>query len=284
MERDNEILFKANTLIKSNVSLSSIEFKVFNKILYKCQVSKESEIQMVASLSLDELREIVKKKNDSTPKALSEMLDKFVSIPIKFKIENEIVTTSLINTVKIDINTLNYTCYLNKDLYKVLIGYKEIGYSPIDLKLTKSVKGYYTQKFYELFRMWSGTKNEVTYTIDELKKWLMIEEGNSYDLYANFKNKIIAPAVKEITEKLNMEVSYKENKVSRRVHSITFAINDKEPRKYDFEETAITKIDKETVKYKKSTAKTKTKKGANFNERIYDYDSLETQLLGHYQN
>ena len=76
----------------------------------------------------------------------------------------------------------------------MLMGYKELGYSPINLKMIKQANGYYTQRFYELFRVWSGFNKDVTYTIGELKEWLMIEEGMSYDRYYNFKIKVVEPA------------------------------------------------------------------------------------------
>jgi plasmid replication initiation protein len=144
------------------------------------------------------------------------------------------VITTLINKVVVDKENLNFNCYLDKDLYEVLMGYKELGYSPINLKMIKQANGYYTQRFYELFRVWSGLNKDVTYTIEKLKDWLMIEEGMSYDRYYNFKIKVVEPALKEINQKLNMRVSYTENKVGRSVKSLTFIVEDLEPRSYDF--------------------------------------------------
>lgn len=229
-----EVLFKSNTLIKSNINITSVEYKIFNRILYKCQIEKNNKQQLMAVLTIDELNGIVKNKSDNTVKALTESLEKFIKIPIRFEKQKSYVITTLINKVVVDKENLNFNCYLDKDLYEVLMGYKELGYSPINLKMIKQANGYYTQRFYELFRIWSGLNKEVTYTIGELKEWLVIEEGTSYDRYFNFKVKVVEPALKEINEKLNMKVSYKENKTGRSVTSLTFIVEDLEPRVYEF--------------------------------------------------
>ncbi|MBN1047036.1 replication initiation protein [Clostridium botulinum] len=230
----NEVLFKSNTLIKSNVNITSVEYKIFNRILYKCQIEKDNNQQLRAVLTIDELSSIVKNKNENSIKSLTESLEKFIKIPIRFEKKKSYVITTLINKVIVDKDTLNFNCYLDKDLYEVLMGYKELGYSPINLKMIKQANGYYTQRFYELFRVWSGLNKEVTYTIDKLKEWLIITEGMSYDRYYNFKIKVVEPSLKEINKKLNMKVSYKENKVGRSVKSLTFIVEDLEPRQYDF--------------------------------------------------
>lgn len=208
----NEILFKSNTLIKGIINLTSNEYKIFNKILYKCQIIKDNEQQMMCKLTLEELKELVKNKTENKPKALLGQLERFMKIIIRFKKDKEFISTTLINTVKVDEETLDFDCYLNKEMFQVLMGYKEIGYSAINLKMIKQSNGYYTQRFYELFRIWSGTKKEVEYKISYLKDWLMIPQGSSYDTYANFKNKIIKPSLKEISEKLNMTISFTEKK------------------------------------------------------------------------
>ncbi|MBY6932181.1 replication initiation protein [Clostridium botulinum] len=233
-EEINEVLFKSNTLIKSNVNITSVEYKIFNRILYKCQIEKDNNQQLRAVLTIDELSSIVKNKNENSIKSLTESLEKFIKIPIRFEKQKSYVITTLINKVIVDKDTLNFNCYLDKDLYEVLMGYKELGYSPINLKMIKQANGYYTQRFYELFRVWSGLNKEVTYTIDKLKEWLMITEGMSYDRYYNFKIKVVEPSLKEINKKLNMKVLYKENKVGRSVKSLTFTVEDLEPRQYDF--------------------------------------------------
>ena len=236
---ESEVLFKSNTLIKSNISITSVEYKIFNKILYKCQIEKGNENHLMAVLTVKELGQIVLNKKENTLNSLAETLEKFVKTPIKFEKNKSYVITTLINKVVVNKKDFTFYCYLDKDLYDVLMGYKEIGYSPINLKMMREANGYYTQRFYELFRIWSGHSKEVTYDIEKLKTWLMIKEGTAYDRYYNFKVKVIQPSLKEINKKMNMKVDYVENKIGRAVRSITFKIEDLEPRKYSFSKDEI---------------------------------------------
>jgi plasmid replication initiation protein len=67
----------------------------------------------------------------------------------------------------------------------------------------------------------------------------MLEE--SYPQYANFKRRVILPAIKELNETGYFEIDIKENKVGRRVDSIDFVVRDLDKRKY------FTKDDKKDI-------------------------------------
>lgn len=278
----NEILLKTNALIRSNVSVSAIEYKLFNEILLKAQIQKGNNGQVMAKLTLKEIQSFIKKDVCSTPKNILKMLEKFVSIPIRFEIDNKYIITSLINVVEVDKDTMEFMCYLDQRMYQVLMNYKSLGFSPIDLKLIKKkVNGYYTQRFYELFRSWSNVRSEVTFDVDYLKKWLELDNQKSYKLYSNFKNKVILAAIKEINEKLNMKVSFKENKSSRKITSITFKISDSEPRQYLSNDKHSLK-DKSKYKANKKD-KINVKGFNNFDEREYtkeEWENIENKLLG----
>ena len=231
-KKNNGILFKSNSLILGNINVTSVQYKIFNKILYNCQTAKNDSI--MCDLKIKDLQEIVKHTEDSTPQGLKKLLEQFIEIVISFNKDGKNITVPLLTKVKTDEKNSDFECYLDKELYDCIIRYSEIGYSAINLRLVKNTKGYYTQRFYELFRVWSGTKKEVTYLVAYLKEWLMISPNTSYDIYANFKNKVIKPSIDEIGNKLNMKISFKENKIGRAVNSLTFKITDNEPRNYDF--------------------------------------------------
>lgn len=84
-----------------------------------------------------------------------------------------------------------------------------------------------------MFRMWSKTNVTIshTYKLKEIKEICDIFEGSCYDEYKVFKRDILKKALKEIKNKLNMDVEIvKENRVNRKVSSIEFAITDYEPK------------------------------------------------------
>lgn len=239
----NEILFKPNTLIKGSTAVSSNEYKIFNRILYKCQVTNNT--QMIAELTLEELKELVKVKNDSTPKGLLDTLERLMQVIIRFEKEpnsNKFISTTLINKVEIDTDTRNFKCFIDKELYETLEKYR-LGYAPIDLKEIKKLNGFYAQRIYELLRLWTGSTTTIEYKIDILKEILNLTESTAYDKYYNFKTRIIDKAVNEINCKLNMKIEYEEikstNRRKRGIGSLRFKVIDNEPRYYDFKKEKI---------------------------------------------
>ncbi|MGO0861691.1 replication initiation protein, partial [Clostridioides difficile] len=63
-------------------------------------------------------------------------------------------------------------------------------------------------------------------------KYFMIEKKKSYATYANFKNKVILPAIKELNELELFDITIEEYKVGKKVASIGFLVKDLDSRKY----------------------------------------------------
>ena len=106
------------------------------------------------------------------------------------------------------------------------------GYTPLNLKLLLSLDGKYTFRFYELLRLWSGSKSIITYSIDEIKEYLSIEDKKSYALYTNLRNKIINPAIDELNSSNVLEIEISEVKEKNKVVAIDFLVKDLETRTY----------------------------------------------------
>lgn len=234
---NNEILFKPNGLIlaSANKTITSSEFKLYDTLLQRCQITKDSNWR-TAKLSREEIKAIITNNDKTTIEEIKKVLDKFMGINIKFKLGRKDYAATLIAEYIYDNDLDVFTCSMSENVYMALMTYSEFGYSPIDLKLVKQARGFYTQKIYQLLRTWSRNNITVTkdYTIEKLKKVCDIFEGTSYDRYDNFKRKVLKPAIKEINEKLNMKVEYEELKSGRRVTRIKFTCTDFETRQYEF--------------------------------------------------
>lgn len=240
---NNEILFKPNSLIlaTSNTNdITSSEYKLFDTLLQRCQYNNGYGWRK-AELKREEIKEIIKANDYSTVKAIINTLDKFRSINMKFKIGSKLVSGDAISEYTYDENTGVFSCSISENVFNVLMNYSKYGYSPIDLQIVRKAKSYYTQKIYGILRMWSRYKEVVnkTYTLEQIKEVCDISGLTSYDNYKEFKRRVLNPVIKEINEKLNMEVEYKEVKCGRKVHSIEFIFTDHEPRKYKFEDKQI---------------------------------------------
>lgn len=239
---NNEILFKPNGLIlaTANKAVTSTEYKIYDTLLQRCQVTKDEHWRK-AEISREELKNIVKSNDNSTIEELKKMLEKFMSVKIRFKLGRKHYGATLLADYIYDEDEDTFTCSMSENVYMALMHYTEFGYSPIDIKLVKRAKGFYTQKIYQLLRMWSRQNKQVNkeFTLEQIKEVCDIVEGTSYDLYKAFKNRVILPSVKEINEKLNMQVTFNEIKTGRRVTKIEFIFIDFEPRNYYFKQDEI---------------------------------------------
>ena len=84
----------------------------------------------------------------------------------------------------------------------------------------------YAIRLYELLVQWQSTgKREVE--IDWLKKQFEIEDA--YDRMFDLKKYVIDPAIKDINEHSNLQVSWTQRKSGRRVTHLTFYFSEKEP-------------------------------------------------------
>lgn len=91
------------------------------------------------------------------------------------------------------------------------------GFSKYELETAMSFKSEYSMRFYELL---SGQKKPITYSIENLK--IMFKVEDKYKLTANFINKVIEPAKKELDEKSPYSFEYKPVKLGRKITSIKF--------------------------------------------------------------
>ena len=96
-------------------------------------------------------------------------------------------------------------------------------------------------RFYNFAVEWQKLR-EKTISIDDLKHMLMLDD--EYPLYGGLNQKVIAPAIKEINNLTDYEISYMPKKTGRKITDIVFKIKVKnkskiKPKKKDIETDAL---------------------------------------------
>lgn len=145
---------------------------------------------------------------------------------------------NLINGFEYDDETDEFTVSTTARVCDLLRSYLEVGYTPINMENYISLRNSYAKRMYDLLRLWSGTKTKISYTLDELKEMLMLE--NKYSKYSDFRRKVIEPSIKELNESKMFEITYKENKTGRKVTSLDFFVKDLDERTYFIENNGDT--------------------------------------------
>lgn len=237
-----EILLQPNNLVKSRYNFTTIENKLFYRILFKAQKQNKNKDGYNATLSIDEIKEIIRFKNDTTQDSIDNILAIYQQSILQFDYVDEkgqlkTFNGGLTGPAIYNHSTREYEITLHEVLYNHITDFVRLqkdGYTPLNLDVLFKFKGAYTQRFYTLMRLWSREQSEVdvSFTLDEIRSYLKLNE-DVYPQYKHFKHNIIKRALKEINEKGNMKVDIKQEiRKGRKVDEIVFSVLDYEPRKY----------------------------------------------------
>lgn len=235
-ETDKKVLMKHNLLVKAKYSLNLVQNRIFEVLLYYFQ--KEKEGILSCEISREQFKNCIGKEKDKTIKGISDILESLrkKEILIAEKIEGKDKYKwhryGLINGSTYNEETDTYTVKATEEIYILIQNYydKREGHTPINLIVKLGLNNYYAQRIYDFIRSWSGTKKVINYKIEDLKDLMQLKE--KYPLYADFKKRVLTPAIKELNNTGYFEIEIKENKVGRKVDSIDFIVKDLDKRVY----------------------------------------------------
>lgn len=115
---------------------------------------------------------------------------------------------------------------LDEDLVPYLFDLKN-RFTSYGLRNILCMKSQYSIRLYELLKSYK-IQVKKTFTIEEFKKLLMIEDIKSYNRFPDLRRYVLEPAMKEINEYTDIDVSYREILKGRKVIKLEFHIKDKE--------------------------------------------------------
>ncbi|MGL4655727.1 MAG: replication initiation protein [Sarcina sp.] len=242
MENKKNILMKNNELVKARYHLTSVQSDIFIVMLYKLQ--KDDKRGMSCKIHRKDFLKLISSNDKKTIVGIKSILNSLMQETIFFKEikdngKNAIWGQyNLINGFEYDDETDEFTVSTTARVCDLLRSYLEVGYTPINMENYISLRNSYAKRMYDLLRLWSGTKTKITYTLDELKEMLMLE--NKYSKYSDFRRKVIEPSIKELNESKMFEITYKENKTGRKVTSLDFFVKDLDERTYFIENNGDT--------------------------------------------
>ncbi|HBF7094790.1 TPA: replication initiation protein [Clostridioides difficile] len=265
------VLMKSNKFIMAKYDLQTIENRLFVKLLYEFQKNKNLQI----TIPIEEIRELMKSPNYTTPQSISKIFTKLRTGTIYIRNGSKWGECSFIYFWEYDEETEEFTVRTSEILLDLIENYIQVGYTPINLQIFFSLRSSYAQRFYDLLRLWTMTKNAITYKIDVLKELLMIED--KYDKYNNFKRKVIVPAVEELNSTNYFDIEFIENKKGRKVDSITFIVKDFDDRRYFPKKENTVSLDTKQNKTNKKISEIPRQKTKfhNFNETFTKYTTDE---------
>lgn len=220
---------KANELIqKSRFNLSTQQQKIVLFLISKIKPTDEEfktyEFSIADFCRVCGIDETSGGNYQSIRKAVKEISDKSVWI----ELNDELDSIALVRWIESPIfhrNNGTITLRLNENLKPYLLQLKK-NFTQYQLLWTLQFKCKYSIRLYELIKSYMYEPelvSEKVFEIDQLKQMLNCE---NHKTYFNFNTRALEPAVKEITEKSNIELSYEPIKTGKTITHIKFTFSE----------------------------------------------------------
>lgn len=222
----NELVRKGNQLMDASYRLGVLEQKVI--ISVASLIKKNDPPYTTYTISVKEFSEWLGVKPNSKYQELRQITLNLMKKVFEIKIDN----------VVIQVAWLAYVAYHEKEgtidvqfapfLKEYLFGLQK-NFTTYEKKNIAKLKKSSSIRMYELLKRFVSFQKERTFELEDLKEKLGIS-GETYDIYANFKLRILKSAQKELKEKTDIEFDFKEIKKSRKVVAIKFIIHVQETK------------------------------------------------------
>jgi len=174
-------------------------------------------------LSVRDFAEMIGLKGESTyseiKKISKTLVSKVVEIPIGKK---DWIVATWASSVRYRSNEGTVEFSFDSKLKPYLLQLKN-QFTSYKLSNILSLKSTYSIRLYELMKKWQHLGHWEC-SVDDLRGFLGAKSVKSYSVYGNFKNRVLSPALVELNEKTDVQISFNEIKKGRSVERIEFTI------------------------------------------------------------
>jgi plasmid replication initiation protein len=230
---NNNLVIQANDLIEARFTSHMTEQEQ-KTLLFIISETKNSDVNLymnnqnkIIEISASDFANIMKtdiKRIYNDAEELSHNLIR-KTLKVKYICSNgqyAFEEISLISRMKYESGLL--TIQINSSALIYLVELKE-RFTAFRLENVIRLGSAYAIKLYQLLKQYESIQTR-TFTVDELKDILAIFE-NSYNLYSNFKQKVLEVSKKHINLHTDIQIEYEEIKLGRKVNKIKFHIKSK---------------------------------------------------------
>jgi len=278
-------LFSVSEIVKYDNYLNQLALSGFSAVeldllMTICAKMKNQELNSV-KLSFDEIRGLAayrKNSNDELIKSLKETNIKLSRIACTLENESDVIQFVLFTTFWIQKKEKALIIQVNPD-FRFVLNALDKNFTRFELSEFTGLNGRYPKQLYRLLKQFRST-GVFRISLQDLREKMDIPE--TYDI-RDIREKVLKPAIKDISPYFE-DLKFEAKKEKRRGNPVTgyeFTFKKETVKNIKDDVAGSSKENIKKTSNKKGNKDSGKKKGTfyEFEQRDYDYDEIERQLL-----
>ena len=231
MKTTNDIVVHHNYLNESIFNFNELELNLFIVILYKMRnfyKTKEfvEDLEGNVNKEIDgvifdakEIKSMMQMK-DRSFKAFEKIITGLQDRTISLKTQNGYIRIKAFPTLIFNEVEKNIEIDINKRILPLFMELTE-QFTQYSLKEFLSLNSKHSKRMYQLLKQYEGI-GERTISVDDLKKFLEIEENKSYNRFYNLEKRVLETTKNDINLLTTLNINYEKEKQGKEVVAVTF--------------------------------------------------------------
>lgn len=237
-------LYVSNEAINAAFDYSASEIDLMIKIIAAVRREKDplkrTELRLPYKMLCENLEES-HSNYEQLRKACRGLMSKVIEI--WYKETNTFFLSALISSARMPRNGSVITIRINPEMLGIITDTR-LRYTELEIQSILGLNSKYSKRLYMLACQFKNTTGVRVITFDQLKKQL--HAADKYLLVADFKRRVLLPAVKMINLTTEIEIDFEINKTGRRIDEFTLLV------KYNKTAVEIMGTDRQRQKMKSS--------------------------------
>lgn len=223
------LLVQHNSLTFSKYVLTLAEMRFLIEAIRNVEVDHDDF--KTYSIDINNFIDLIETKHKSEMKRVREFCLTFLSKPLEIPINGKFFYSNWFSslTYNPENETIAYSFDPKLKPYLLKIGEN---FTKFDIRILYKIRSTYALRLYMILlsETWKGKTREYIIEVDELKEILQV--GDKYPLFGNFKKRVLEIALKYINEAANIHVKLSVFKVGKKINKIKFTITRKDIIEY----------------------------------------------------
>lgn len=240
--KPDDLVRKGNPLVEASYKLGLLEQKLI--ITVASRINKNDAADTTYRINVKEFCDLMGVKSTNKYSELKKLTFELMRKVFQIKLNEKTLQVAWFSAVlyndKEGSVDFQFSSFIKEHLFEL-----QKNFTTYQLRNVVGLKKTYSIRLYEILKRHTFPIKEKTFDLEELKQMLGVQ--NEYDMYGNFKARVLKPAQKELKEKTDISFEYTEIKKARKVVSIHFTIQQKEQILLEEKATTIPTEDEKEI-------------------------------------